>query len=53
MMKILFVCVENACRSQMAEGKNNAFSAGLAGRGKSFGNRSYGRDRPEAKIDRY
>lgn len=42
MMKILFVCVENACRSQMAEGifnhlvkgKHNAFSAGvsLAGR---------------------
>lgn len=37
-MKILFVCVENACRSQMAEGifnylaknKHKAFSAGIS-----------------------
>ena len=29
MIKVLFVCVENSCRSQMAEGFANALGAGV------------------------
>jgi len=45
--KILFVCVENACRSQMAEGFFNALARGKAA-AKSAGNKPAKRVDPSA-----
>ncbi|MFH1360463.1 MAG: hypothetical protein ABIJ41_05435 [Candidatus Omnitrophota bacterium] len=50
MTKILFVCIENSCRSQMAEGFARAFGEGKIS-AYSAGSRPSGQVHPDAVID--